>query len=110
MAGTLCGESDPPLNQGGREQAQLLAFSMRQRNFRRLYTSDLQRAIQTAGPLGQTWGVDAIVLRELRERRFGEWEGKNWSQIVAENPGIIRPKSPLEFSTPEGENFSCFRA
>jgi len=109
MAGTLCGGSDPPLNQTGREQAALLALSLRDRNFRRLYTSDLRRAMQTAEVLGQPWGIDAVVVRQLRERHFGLWEGKSWSQIVAENPGIIRPEVPLAFSTPEGESFECFR-
>jgi alpha-ribazole phosphatase/probable phosphoglycerate mutase len=109
MAGTLCGGSDPPLNQTGREQAALLALSLRDHNFRRLYTSDLRRAIQTAEVLGQAWGTDAVVVRQLRERHFGLWEGRSWSQIVVDNPGILRPEVPLEFSTPEGESFDCFR-
>ena len=109
MAGTLCGESDPPLNSIGREQADMLALSLRGSGFRRLYTSDLQRAIQTAQALARLWDVDIVTRAELREIRFGRWEGKCWSQILMERPDMTPPKTVREFCTPGGELFECFR-
>jgi alpha-ribazole phosphatase len=107
MAGTLCGASDPPLNSAGREQADLLAHSLQPCNFTRLYTSDLKRAIQTAQAIERVCGAEIIVRPDLREVSFGGWEGKRWSQIVAENPDIR--SSPREFCTPGGETFEYFR-
>jgi alpha-ribazole phosphatase len=109
MAGRLCGQSDPPLNFAGREQAELLARSLRASKFRRLYSSDLQRALETAQALGRSWGLPIVVCRQLRETHFGDWEGKLWSEVLTVRPDLTSPVPPNEFSPPGGETFECFR-
>jgi broad specificity phosphatase PhoE len=109
MAGTLCGQSDPPLNAIGRDQAESLAQRLRACNIRRLYTSDLQRAIQTAQPIARLGGVPIVATRALREIYFGYWEGKRWSQVRGERPDITSIESLSDFSAPGGESFVCFR-
>lgn len=109
MTGTLCGQSDPPLNAMGREQARALALLLRRWNVRRLYASDLQRAVQTAEPLEQLWGIPITPLRALREISFGDWEGRRWSQIRADEPDLRAMESAPELGAPGGETFGCFR-
>jgi broad specificity phosphatase PhoE len=109
MNGTLCGQSDPPLNAMGRAQANALAGELASWRVRRLYASDLQRAVQTAQCLGEQWGIPVEERSGLREISFGEWEGKSWAQIRANEPHIAVMETSSEFSAPGGESFECFR-
>jgi broad specificity phosphatase PhoE len=93
MTGTLCGQLNPPLNALGREQATALAPLLRKWNVRRLYASDLQRAIQTAQPLAELWGIPIMARSDLREISFGTWEGKRWSEVRALTPDIAALES-----------------
>jgi alpha-ribazole phosphatase/probable phosphoglycerate mutase len=109
MNGTLCGQSDPPLNAMGRAQATALAALLRTWNVRRLYTSDLRRAVQTAHPLAKLWAIPVDTRSDLREMSFGDWEGRSWSQIRANQPEIANMESSLNLCAPGGETFACFR-
>jgi broad specificity phosphatase PhoE len=109
MNGTLCGQSDPPLNAMGRTQAGALAGLLGSWKVRRLYASDLQRAVQTARPLGELWRIPVEARSAFREISFGDWEGRSWSQIRAEEPDIANMDSSSEFCAPGGETFDCFR-
>jgi broad specificity phosphatase PhoE len=109
MTGTLCGQLNPPLNALGREQATALAPLLRKWNVRRLYASDLQRAIQTAQPLAELWGIPIMARSDLREISFGTWEGKRWSEVRALTPDIAALESSPDLCAPEGETFTCFR-
>jgi broad specificity phosphatase PhoE len=109
MAGSLCGHSDPPLNEIGRAQASALAVLLRSWNVRRLYTSDLQRALQTAQPLADMWGIPVVTRSALREMSFGEWEKRRWSDIRSHEPDIRTMESSRGLGAPGGEPFACFR-
>jgi alpha-ribazole phosphatase len=109
MAGTLCGQIDPSLNAMGRAQASSLALLLRNRRVLRLYTSDLQRAAQTARPLAELWGVPSVKRADLREISFGSWEGKRWSEVRASGPDITAMERSPELGAPGGETFACFR-
>lgn len=109
MAGTLCGQADPPLNATGRAQANALARSLQGWSVSRLYTSDLQRALQTAQPLAQLWKIPIVARADLREISFGAWEGKRWSEIHSSGPDIRAMESLPEWAAPDGEAFASFR-
>ncbi len=109
MSGTLCGQSDPPLNALGREEAKALAQVLRDWNVRRLYASDLQRAVQTAQPLAELWDVPIESRTAFREISFGDWEGRDWSEISAGVPDIRAMESSPAFCAPGGETFGSFR-
>jgi probable phosphomutase (TIGR03848 family) len=67
---------DIHLNMHGREQAQALAESLKALRIRAIYSSPLERAIETAEPLAQRLGL-AIQLRPgLTDTNVGEWEGR----------------------------------
>jgi alpha-ribazole phosphatase/probable phosphoglycerate mutase len=109
MAGTLCGQSDPPLNPLGREQANALATRLQSCNVRQLYASDLKRSLQTAQPLAQSWNIPIAARSGLREISFGDWEGRRWSQMGADKAGIVAMESSPQLCAPGGETFACFR-
>ena len=75
------GQIDVPLNDLGLTQAQRLADRLRvewQSGFDkplRLFSSDLQRAHQTATTLGQALNLPVTAHAPLREQHFGLFEG-----------------------------------
>ncbi len=109
MAGTLCGQIDPPLNTSGKEQAAALGRLLRLCSVQRLYASDLRRAVETALPLAALWNIPILERADLREISFGLWEGKSWAEIRDSGRDITAMETLPEFAAPEGETFACFR-
>jgi broad specificity phosphatase PhoE len=111
MAGTFCGHSNPPINARGRQQIQSLINALDGEDIECIFTSDLERAVSTAGALADTLGVPCITRRTLREIDFGSWEGLTWQQIRERDEGYARrwteiyPKLPA----PGGESFADFQ-
>lgn len=73
--GKIQGGSDIPLNHNGLKQAKHIADKLNDSRWDRLFTSDLQRAIQTADCIAEKIGVQPIIEPLIRERSFGEVEG-----------------------------------
>ena len=72
------GQIDVPLNATGHAQAQALAARRAAEAALQgdlFVSSDLQRARQTAAPLGTAWAREPQLSALLREQAFGEWEG-----------------------------------
>ena len=65
-----------PLNRTGRMQVQRLAEGLSRRRLDAVYTSPLERAIDTAGPIAQAHGLKPQVCEDLGELRIGAWEGR----------------------------------
>jgi probable phosphoglycerate mutase len=53
--------ADPPLGETGREQARRLAAWLRDERIDRLYVSPLRRARETARPLEEDLGLEAVI-------------------------------------------------
>ena len=75
------GQLDIALNAKGRWQAERLAAVLRSESIRAIYASDLARAWETAQYLSHTKGLPVIKETGLRERDFGEFEGKTFAEI-----------------------------
>ena len=75
------GWSDPPLNETGRAQAQLLAEQLRSTPFDAVYASDLRRAFETAEIVAATHGLDVVADAGLREIDIGSWSGLTREEI-----------------------------
>jgi probable phosphoglycerate mutase len=80
------GHADPPLNDAGREQAHELAETLAGEGIDAIYTSDLQRARETAEILAARFGSEVVALRELREIDVGDWQGLTWPEIEERHP------------------------
>ena len=81
----LQGWQDIPLNEAGRQQAAQLAARMRdeavQTRFDALYSSDLQRARDTAQPVAEQLDLRIRTEPGIRERGFGVLEGLDLEHI-----------------------------
>lgn len=83
------GSSDIPLNATGREQARLLAESMRGESWDIMYSSPSQRAFDTAKAVADTIGYpidDIRVDRRFMERGYGDAEGLTAEEREAKWP------------------------
>ncbi len=74
------------LTAAGREQARQLAGALAREPIRRVLSSPLARARETAAPLAQRLGLDVEVAAALTDIDYGEWTGR----IVQELSGDAR--------------------
>jgi alpha-ribazole phosphatase/probable phosphoglycerate mutase len=110
MAGRFCGHSDPELNERGHEQLAGVVDRLSEYAIRRVYTSDLRRARQTAEAIASHFGIDLEVRPGLREIHFGQWEGLSWSEIEACDPVLAKSWAERypNATAPGGESLQQF--
>jgi probable phosphoglycerate mutase len=84
------GHLDIALNDTGHWQARQVARALADEPLAAVYTSDLQRAHATAQAIAQASGAPLVAEPGLRERRFGELEGRTFAEIEAELPEQAR--------------------
>lgn len=81
------GHLDIPLNDSGLQQARWLAQSLAGRDeLHAIYASDLSRAHVTAQTIAGTIGLSVATHPGLRERAFGDFQGRTFAEIEAELP------------------------
>jgi 2,3-bisphosphoglycerate-dependent phosphoglycerate mutase len=101
------GFADPPLDDLGREQAEILARRLRKMaRPAAVYVSPLRRARQTIAPYEAAAGISATVVDDLREWFGGEWEFKDFEEMVLlhpEMPQRVLRQDPVFFLAPGGE-------
>lgn len=100
------GHTDIPLNENGRRQARLLAQRLTTWPIRAIYTSDLNRAIQTATPLGAKLGIVPIEDPALRERNGGFFQGLTGEELQTRFGEEWRRVRQDGFAPPNGESDS----
>lgn len=104
-AGRLQGQTAwPALTDRGRRQAAAVAARLLAHNPRRLVTSDLVRATQSAEIIGQVLGLDLEANALLRERHYGVWQRTD----VAEAARLARSLADHQ-RIPGGESLSDVR-
>jgi probable phosphoglycerate mutase len=69
------GHIDIPLNATGVQQAEALGRAVASESFDAVFSSDLQRALQTASQIAVPRGLTVVQDAGLRERCFGAFEG-----------------------------------
>ncbi|MDR9388691.1 MAG: histidine phosphatase family protein [Balneolaceae bacterium] len=79
-----------PLNETGRWQASQVAEVLREKPIERLYSSGMDRAIQTANIIGEVKGLDNSPHKELDEMDFGRLEGLDYNDDQVELQWLIQ--------------------
>ena len=83
------GHFDAPLTELGRSQAQALGERLAETEFDAIYSSDLQRAVDTALAIIDLQPDHEIQTRAgLREVYFGSYEDMRWSEIREHDPEL----------------------
>jgi len=104
--GRYQGHQDVALSPEGLKQAQQVAKRLAHEPVVAVYTSDLQRAAQTAQIIAQEHGLPFFALTALRELHFGEWEGLRHEEIRARYWEIHEQwfLDPFKVRVPGGES------
>src|SRR5687768_15866817 len=65
----------------GRRQSELLAERLAREKISAVYTSPLERARETAGPIAARLGVEPETVDDLTDVDYGEWSGDRKSVV-----------------------------
>ena len=103
LAGRLPGVH---LNQKGQEQARLLAEKLADMPIKAVYSSPLERTMETAAPLAQALGLEVIPRPGLIETDFGEWQGESLKKLNRLKIWRVVQNRPSLMRFPGGETFS----
>lgn len=106
------GHLDLPLSATGLAQAEALAASWQGRAPDRIYSSDLQRAQQTATPLARRFALDLKLDPRLREMALGDWDGQPWDELRERDPAVFDhwAEDWVRRAPPGGECFQALHA
>jgi broad specificity phosphatase PhoE len=81
---------DIDLNALGRSQAQAIAQCLCALGVQAIYSSPMQRAVETARPLGQRLDLDIQPCEGLLDIDYGEWAGHSHLEVAARWPEPYR--------------------
>jgi probable phosphoglycerate mutase len=93
------------LNKNGRQQALHLAAVLCRAPVKAIYSSPLERAVETAQPLAQVLGLEIQDAPGLVELAYGDWQGKTLKQLSRLKLWKVVQNSPSEMRFPNGESF-----
>jgi probable phosphoglycerate mutase len=102
------GQTDTPLSDTGRAQAEAAGRRLARHPFAALYSSDLARAWDTAAAIARAHVNDHDIRREpaLRERTFGVFEGLTYDEMAQRYPdehARFSARDP-DYAMPGGES------
>ena len=83
LSGRMAGVS---LNEEGAAQAQQLAQRLKHLPIQAVYTSPLERAVQTAAPLAEALSLKSIIQEAFLELHFGEWTNQSFEELGGQQP------------------------
>lgn len=101
-----CGFTDEDLNEQGKKQARKLAEKLSAERIRRVYASDMKRALRFALIALKDTPVEKLA--ELREMNFGIFEGLTHREIMTKCPDVYKKwlNNPVEITIPKGESLN----
>jgi probable phosphoglycerate mutase len=104
VSGKISGQGPVPLNERGREQAQLAAEVLTTLEVTHIYSSPVVRARQTAEFLAQHLRLGIEESPNLREVGYGDWEGKSFHDIRQHPIAQQVFHDPINAVFPNGES------
>jgi broad specificity phosphatase PhoE len=84
IQGITQGQTDIPLNEKGKLQAQEVARKLHNIHFDAAFSSDLARAYETAEIISLEKQLTLMTHKALRERNYGSLEGRKWTEYQEE--------------------------
>lgn len=96
---------DVHLNERGRQQARALADALQKREICAIFSSPLERAIETAQPLALGMQLPVQVLPGLLELDYGELAGQSMNDLRDTPLWKQVHQQPSEVTFPSGESF-----
>lgn len=102
----IMGRLPIPLNVAGRRQAAALRRAFRSVTLKAIYTSHVQRAVETAKILARGRGIRVIKAPEVAEIDYGRWVGKTFDEVSADRNYVVYHSAPKRAQAPGGEKMT----
>ena len=99
------GHADRPLTDLGREQARALADRLAVTELDAVYSSDLERARETAAIVAESHELSVRELSDLREVDVGSWSGLTRAEAEERYPNAFRRWTEGEEGWDDGETY-----
>ena len=103
LAGRLPGVS---LNERGRQQAAELARALTNAPLAAVYSSPLERAMETAQPIAESHKLKIVQVPGLLESNIGEWQGRSIGRLAMTKYWRVIQGAPSRARHPGGESFA----
>lgn len=97
---------DVPLNDQGRQDAEKAGQKLDEEHPKKIFTSDLIRAEETARIINKNFHVPIVISKELRPWNLGEYQGKKTNDVIHELNNMIKFEDEIP---KDGESFKQFR-
>jgi probable phosphomutase (TIGR03848 family) len=94
------------LTQKGRQQAQLIADKLGAAPIKAIYSSPLERTLETAEPLAKALKMEVIPMPGLLETDCGEWQGQSVKKLRRLKIWKSVQQQPALFHFPGGESIA----
>lgn len=94
------------LNDKGRAQAEALAEALKELPLKAVYSSPLDRTMETAAPLAEIHKLVVTEVPGLLEVDFGEWQDKTLKQLSKRKLWKTVQQNPSQMRFPGGESFA----
>ena len=98
------------LNERGQKQALALGEALKGVPIRAIYSSPLERAMETAEPIAASHKLQIVQEPDLLDGHVGKWQGKSLKALRLTNAWKVVQHSPSRFQFPEGESFVALQA
>jgi len=104
------GSIDVPISKTGigqiKKTGEFIRAALRGSHLSAVYSSPLSRAVRSAEIIASSFGLQPVIVPDLRERHFGVWEGMTLTEISERYPDEFRAwaSNPLEHSPLGGES------
>ena len=93
------------LNERGQKQAQALGEALKYVPLKAVYSSPLERAMETAAPIASARKLEIIGEPDLMDTDVGSWQGKSLKVLRLTKVWSIVQNAPSRFRFPDGESF-----
>lgn len=94
------------LNADGLAQAHEVAKYFQDKEIKHIFSSPLERAKETAVPIGELLGLEVVEQPGLIEMDIGNYEDQKIKDLVTMPDWDILQQTPSKFTFPGGESFS----
>lgn len=102
LAGRLPGVH---LNEKGQKQALALGEALKDVPIKALYSSPLERALETAAPIAEAHKLTIQQEPDLMDTHVGKWQGRSLAVLRLTKAWKVVQSAPSRFRFPEGETF-----
>lgn len=96
---------DVHLNERGQSQARALADALKEVPIKAIYSSPLERAVETATPIAAEHRLEVQIEPGLLETNVGKWQGRSLASLRLQKAWKVVQGAPSRAQFPDGETF-----